>query len=43
MVNEMKFNKSKCWILHLGQSNVRHKHKLGDKWLESSPAERDLG
>jgi len=38
----MKFNQLKCQILHLGQSNAGHKHKLGEEWLESSPAERDL-
>ena len=43
MINGMKFNKSKCWILHLGQSNAGHKYKLGKERLESSPAERDLG
>ena len=30
-INGMKFNKTKCWILHLGWSNVRHKYKLGKK------------
>ena len=43
MINGMKFNKSKCRIMHLGQSNTGHKYKLGEEWLESSPAERDLG
>ena len=39
----MKFNKNKCWILHLRQSNTGHKYKLGEEWLGSSPAEKDLG
>jgi len=39
----MKLNKSKCQILHLGWSSARHKSKLGEEWLESSPAERNLG
>jgi len=39
MINGMKFNKSKCQILHLGQSNAGDKYKLGEEWLESSPAE----
>ncbi|KAK4827853.1 hypothetical protein QYF61_022003 [Mycteria americana] len=43
MTNGTKFNKLKCQILHLGQRNARHKYKLGEEWLESSPAERDLG
>ena len=43
MINGMKFNKSKCRILHLGRSNAGYKYKLGEEWLESSPAERDLG
>jgi len=43
MINRMKFNKSKCWILHLRWSNARHKYKFGEEWLESSPAKRDLG
>ena len=43
MIKGMKFNKSKCWILHLGWSSTGHKYKLGDEWLWSSAAERDLG
>ena len=42
MINGMKFNNSKCWILYLGWSNAGHKHKLGEEWLESRPGERDL-
>jgi len=33
----------KCQIVHLGRSNTGHKYKLGQEWLESSPAERNLG
>ncbi|PKU38893.1 rna-directed dna polymerase from mobile element jockey-like [Limosa lapponica baueri] len=43
MINGMKFNKPKCQILHLGQSNAGRKYKMAEEWLESSPAERDLG
>jgi len=39
----MTFNRTKCWILDLGWSNTSHKYKLGDEWLETSPAERGLG
>lgn len=41
--NTTKFNKGKCWVLHLGWSNAGHRNKLRDKWLESSSAERGLG
>ncbi|KAK4806855.1 hypothetical protein QYF61_012576 [Mycteria americana] len=43
MINGMKFNKTKCWILHLGWSNAGRTYRLGEEWLESSPAERHLG
>lgn len=42
-ITGMKFTKGKCWVLHLGWSNTRHRHRLGGKWLGSSSVERDLG
>ncbi|KAK4806867.1 hypothetical protein QYF61_012588 [Mycteria americana] len=43
IINGMKFNKTKCRILHLRRSNTGHTYRLGEEWLESSPAERHLG
>ncbi|KAK4830589.1 hypothetical protein QYF61_011824 [Mycteria americana] len=43
ITNCMKFNKSKCRILQLVLGNPSYTYKVGDKRLETSPAERDLG
>ena len=39
----MKFNKSKCKVLHLGCGNPHYQYKPGDVRMEHRPAQKDLG
>jgi len=41
--NVMRFNKSKCRVLHVGRNNHMHQYRLGDDLLERSSVEKDLG
>jgi len=39
----LRFNKAKCWVLHSGHKNPMKHYRLGEEWMESCPAENDLG
>ena len=38
-----KTYKAECKVLHLGQGNSQYQYRVGDEWIQSSPAEKNLG
>lgn len=39
----LRFSKSKCEVLYLGQGNPHYKYKLRPEKVECSPVKKDLG
>lgn len=41
-MNLMMFSKVKCKVLPLSQGDLQYYYRLGDEWIENSPAGKDL-
>ena len=39
----MRFKKAECQVLHFGHNKPMKYYRLGQEWLESCLAEKDLG
>ena len=40
--NLIRFNKTKCKVLHLGRGSSRYEYRLGEEHMQSIPAEKGL-
>ncbi|RMC19110.1 hypothetical protein DUI87_03714 [Hirundo rustica rustica] len=40
--SDLRFNKTKCWVLCFGLYNPLQHYRLGTQWLDKDQAERDL-